>query len=191
VRISERKRQLREQAVSGPREDLGASETTPKAARVARARPAPAKSAPRASSKSGARAPQPRARPVRKQRGPRFYAGFGVIGLLFSLTLIWTTFSSYNTNKNAYPAAQATYTAQSRAYPTAVAKYNEAKAQHVKPLPKAPVAPKAPTKPVLSLGSFALPILYVVLSLAYLYLAYRAAQQRKLPDGAPAAAARR
>ncbi|MGH2344578.1 MAG: hypothetical protein ACRDG4_05090, partial [Chloroflexota bacterium] len=114
-----------------------------------------------------------------------------VIGLLFSLTLIWTTFSSYNTNHKAYPAARATYTAQSHAYPTAVAKYNEAKAHHVKPLPKAPVAPKAPTDPTLSAGSFALPILYVLLSVAYLYLAYRAAQQRKSSDGTTTPAARR
>jgi len=188
VRISERKRQLREQGLSEHREDLGASEPTPKAAKVPRARPTAVKAAPRQAGKTNAPAGQARTRPARKQRGPRFYAGFGAIGLLFSLTLMWSTYSNYNTNHNAYPKAEATYVAQSRAYPTAVAKFKAAQAKHVKPAPKAPTAPKAPANPTLSLSSFALPILYILLSVAYLYLAYRASRQAKPADGAPVVA---
>ena len=191
MRISERKRQLREQGLSGLREDLGASDQTPRAVRTPRARPTVVKGALRSSGKTGAQSSQARARPVRKQRGPRFYAGFGFIGLLFSLTLIWSTFSSYNTNHNAYPAAEATYVAQSHAYPTALARFKAAQAHHVKPAPKAPTAPKAPIDPTLSVSSFALPILYVLLSVAYLYLAYRASRQRNSGVGAPAVSAPR
>jgi len=191
VRISERKRQLREQGLSEHREDLSASDPTPKAARVQRARPTAAKASSRQAGKTAASSSQTRVRPARKQRGPRFYAGFGAIGLLFSLTLIWSTYSNYNTNHNAYPKAEATYVAQSRAYPTALAEFKAAQAKHVKPAPKAPVAPKAPNNPTLSIGSFALPILYILLSLAYLYLAYRASRQAKSGGGTPAAVAAR
>jgi hypothetical protein len=192
VRISERKRQLREQGLSEHREDAGGSEPTPRAAKVQRARPTAVKATPRqagktGTSKAGTSSGQTRTRPVRKQRGPRFYAGFGAVGLLFSLTLMWSTYSSYNTNHKAYPAAEATYIAQTHAYPTALAKFKAAQAKHVKPAPKAPAVPKAPSNPTLSLSSFALPILYVLLSVAYLYLAYRASRQAKSADGMPRA----
>jgi hypothetical protein len=190
VRISERKRQLREQGLSEHSEELAASESTPRAAKVQQARPTAVKATPRqagkaGTSKTGTSSRQARTRPARKQRGPRFYAGFGAIGLLFSLTLMWSTYSSYNTNHKAYPAAQATYVAQHHAYPTAVAAFKAAQAKHVKPAPKAPAVPKAPTNPTLSISSFALPILYLLLSVAYLYLAYRASRQAK-PGDAPA-----
>lgn len=116
-------------------------------------------------------------RPARKQRGPRFYAGFGFVGLLFSILLIQNTISTYNSDHKAYPAKHAQYVAAAKAYPTELAKYQQAVAKHVKPAPKKPVAPKAPVDPTLSVGSFALPLLYIVLSLAYLYLAYRAKRQ--------------
>jgi hypothetical protein len=52
-------------------------------------------------------------------------------------------------------------------------------AHHIKPLPVLPHQPVAPQEPTISAGSFALPVLYMILSLAYLYLAYRAAQRTR------------
>jgi hypothetical protein len=41
----------------------------------------------------------------------------------------------------------------------------------------------APQKPELNFGSFSLPILYLVLSVAYFYLGYRVTRQRQVGAG--------
>jgi hypothetical protein len=188
VRISERKRQLREQAGS----PNALAERAEARVRTSQQKASSAREpSPRTS--SGARQRQaPVSARARKQRGARFYAGFGIVGLFFSILLLSTTVTSYNSEKDKYPAKVRQYQAAQLAYPMILAQYNSAKAavatyqaavkKHVKPLPKAPanMAPKAPAKPAapvkpeLNVISFALPILYGLLSIAYLYLAYRA-----------------
>jgi hypothetical protein len=199
VRISERKRQLREQAGS----PTAIAERAQARVRTSQQQASPARvAAPRSS--SGARQRQtPVTTRARKQRGARFYAGFGIVGLFFSILLLSTTFTSYNSQKNDYPTKQAQYQAAKLVYPalltqynaakTAVAQYQAAVKKHVKPLPKAPsnMAPKAPAKPVVPLKpelnvlSFALPILYGLLSIAYLYLAWRARKPGTTWRGTP------
>jgi hypothetical protein len=198
VRISERKRQLREQA--------GSPTAIAERAR-AREQTIPAKATPeRGSTNRGSAGARQRQAPVaaraRKQRGSRFYTGFGIVGLFFSILLLSTTVSNYNSEKDKYPTKVTQYQANLLAYPAQVTQYNAAKAavaqyqaavkNHVKPLPKAPenMAPKAPAKPAapvkpeLNVISFALPILYGLLSIAYLYLAWRAAKVKKLTSTA-------
>jgi len=106
-----------------------------------------------------------------RQRGPRFFATFGIMGVVFAVLLIFTTISRYTTNHNDYPHKLSAYTAARLAYEKAVA-------QHAHILPKAPGA--APIAPTLSASDFFLPALYLVLSLAYLGLAYRANRMRRL-----------
>jgi hypothetical protein len=103
----------------------------------------------------------------------------GFVGLVLSAFLIETTATSYNHDKSAYPAALAAYHKSLAAYHTALAKYQAAVAHHVKPLPAMPHAPVAPHEPTLSAASFALPVLYAVLSLVYLFLAYRVWRQNQ------------
>jgi hypothetical protein len=119
-------------------------------------------------------------RPARKQRSPRFFSTFGLVGIAFSVLLIIITINKYHDDQNKYPAAVATYAAAQTHYPTAVATYRAALAKHVNPTPTAPKAPVAPQKPELNAGSFSLPVLYLVLSVAYFYLGYRTTRQRKL-----------
>jgi hypothetical protein len=122
--------------------------------------------------------------------------------------LIQTTISSYNNDQNKYPAKVAAYHTAQHAYPamvaayhaaqqtysTKLAAYDQAIKNHVKPLPVAPAKPVAPaqpvapTKPSLSIASFALPGLYAILSLAYIFLAYRAGQARRNTTSPPAGA---
>jgi hypothetical protein len=123
------------------------------------------------------------ARPARKQRSPRFFTTFGLVGIVFSVLLIILTINKYNDDQSKYPAAVATYQAAQTHYPTAVATYHAAIAKHVKPVPTAPKPPVAPQKPELDLGSFSLPILYLVLSVAYFYLGYRVNKQRQTAPG--------
>jgi len=178
VRISERKRQLREQSASVQRDSAVVEAAAPRPERKAQGRVAAARPSAR-SGRGSSRQTQSRAPVARKQRGPRFYAGFGFVGLLFSILLIQNTYSTYNTDHKAYPAKSTAYQRAEVAYPAKLAQYHQALAKHVTPAPKAPAKPVAPINPTLSLGSFALPLLYVVLSLAYLYLAYRASRQQK------------
>ncbi|HVA90277.1 MAG TPA: hypothetical protein VNL71_10585 [Chloroflexota bacterium] len=180
MRISERKRQLREQGASGQRESDSTDEQPVRPERAAQ-RSAVAARTPVRQRSTSSRQGKARTPVARKPRGPRFYAGFGFVGLLFSILLIQNTYSTYNSDHKAFPAKLSAYVRQSTAYPAAVATYHAALAKHVKPTPKAPVKPVAPVDPTLSIGSFALPLLYVVLSLAYLYLAYRASRQQKAP----------
>jgi hypothetical protein len=184
VRISERKRQLRERAGSP-----GALTERANARAAAPTRAAVASRNGTQQSASGARQ-RPSATPARarKQRGPRFYAGFGVVGLFFSLLLIYTTFTTYNHDTSVYPAKVAAYHSAQMTYNTKHAAYVSAVAHHVKPLPAVPAKPVAPTKPTLSIASFALPVLYAVLSVAYLFLAYRAVQIRQRASGPPTGA---
>jgi hypothetical protein len=95
----------------------------------------------------------------------------------------------YLSNQSQYPARLAQYQAAQRAYPAKLAAYQTAIKKHVKPTPAtpkqpiAPVAPKqpvAPTKPELNATSLALPGLYALLSIAYLYLGYRASRTARL-----------
>jgi hypothetical protein len=122
-------------------------------------------------------------RPVRKQRSPRFFATFGLVGIVFSLFLIILTINKYHDDQNKYPAAVASYAVAQTHYPTAVATYHAALAQHIKPTPTAPKPPVAPQKPELSFSSFSLPVLYLVLSVAYFYLGYRVNRQRQATGG--------
>ncbi len=180
MRISERKRQLREGALTEPRGANHSDERPVAAARPARARATPVRQSPRpAARKPGTQRPTTQTRVVRKQRGPRFYAGFGIVGIFFSLILVQSTISNYNSQKKAYPAAYAKYLHNRTTYQAALTHYHAALAHHVHPIPKAPIAPVAPAVPTLSLTSFALPILYIALSLAYLYLAYRASRKNR------------
>jgi len=179
VRISERKRQLREQSASVQRDSAVMEAAAPRPERKAQGRVAVARP-PARSGKGSSKLAQSRTPVARKQRGPRFYAGFGFVGLLFSILLIQNTYSTYNNDHKAYPAKYSSYVRAEAAYPAKLAQYHQALAKHVTPAPKAPAKPVAPVDPTLSLGSFALPLLYVVLSLAYLYLAYRASRQQKV-----------
>lgn len=178
MRISERKRQLREQNAFVQRDSAITEESTTRPERKAQGRAVAARPASRSGKASGRQA-QARTPVARKQRGPRFYAGFGFVGLLFSILLIQNTYSTYNSDHKAYPAKYAAYVRAEAAYPAKVTQYHAAVAKHVTPAPKAPTRPVAPVDPKLSIGSFALPLLYVVLSLAYLYLAFRASRQQK------------
>jgi hypothetical protein len=178
VRISERKRQLRDSAgnpeVLAQRQSLRASAQAKPVARKASGRARAESSSDRTS--KGASAPAANAR-VRKPRGSGFYTGFGAFGLCFAIIFGISTITTYRSDNDKYPTklaqyhtAQATYTKQLSAYDTAVSK-------HAKKVPAKPKAPAQPTKPALSAGSFMLPVLYGVLSIAYLYLGYRARTQ--------------
>ncbi|MDB5074801.1 MAG: hypothetical protein JWO42_980 [Chloroflexi bacterium] len=181
MRISERKRQLRERAgssgtLAGRVEARAAAATTA----VASLRKAPRQSTTGARQRSTAAPTR-----VRKQRGPRFYAGFGIIGLFFSILLIQTTISSYNHDQSTYPTKVAAYHAAQMTYNTKHVAYLNAVAHHVKPLPAVPAVPVAPTHPSLNVASFALPVLYAILSIAYLFLAYRASQIKRRSAAPP------
>lgn len=178
MRISERKRQLREQNASVQRDSAVTEVAATRPERKAQGRAVAARP-PARSGKTSSRQSQARQPVARKQRGPRFYAGFGFVGLLFSILLIQNTYSTYNNDHKAYPAKYSAYVRAEAAYPAKLVQYHQALAKHVTPAPKAPAKPVAPVDPTLSIGSFALPLLYVVLSLAYLYLAYRASRQQK------------
>lgn len=96
-------------------------------------------------------------------------------GLVLSVVLIVTTVTSYNDAKSSYPAKLATYRANLAHYRDLLARYTAA---HGRGLPK-PTSPTAPSTPELTAFAFALPLLYLVLSVAYLYLGYRVAQKRR------------
>lgn len=171
MRISERKRRLREQSTSPiqhtavtKKEPIQRSASTPKAGRATGA----AKQARGSATQRPVRTP--------RTRGPRFYAGFGVIGLLLSGVLAWSTYSRHLDAVSKYHKDVASYPHLLATYKQNLAKYL---ATTVHKLPK-PTMPAVPHEPVIGLTDFLLPILYGVLSLAYLYLAYRAVFQRKL-----------
>jgi hypothetical protein len=168
VRISERKKQLRERSSSEAAHHVTASSGE---ARIARER------APRASSSRAARGStrqqqqQQTSRPARKARprSPRFYYGFGLVGLVLSAILAESTVASYRSAVNKYPALL-------KAYHTALAKYQTVLAQYHAAHPHGTNPPKPPTmphQPTLTAMDFALPVLYGALSVAYLYLGYR------------------
>ncbi len=180
MRISERKRQLREKGGSATTDHPTPSPRPapvpkPRPVRQTNSRATAARPAPR----TGKAAATASTRPAPRQRGSRFYGGVGIAGLVLSGILIESTVVSYNHNKSAYPAALATYRKNLAAYHAALARYQAAVAHHIKPLPVLPHQPVAPQEPTISAGSFALPVLYMILSLAYLYLAYRAAQRTR------------
>ena len=178
MRISERKRQLREQ---GENPDALAQRQAKRAS--AQAQPVARKPSARAQSSAGQKsqakdtaAPAANTR-ARKPRGSGFYTGFGVFGLCFAIIFGITTFNQYRSDSDSYPTKVKQYHAAQVKYPEQLAQYNEAVAKHANPLPAKPKAPTPPTKPELSAGSFALPVLYALLSIAYLYLGYRARTQ--------------
>lgn|GEM_PF-2509488 len=198
MRISERKRQLRDSAADpGMIEERAVKRVTAQSQAVAR-RSSAAKQADRSGRRpsSGTKQSVVQTPPrVRKQRGPTFYNVIGVIGLVFAVWLADITVNNYNSNTNAYPGKVKQYqTAQARysiyehelgVYQAAVVRHNAAVKQHAKQVPavpKKPIAPakpgSSPVKPVISASDFALPILYGLLSLAYLYLGYRARRMR-------------
>jgi hypothetical protein len=202
VRISERKRQLREVA-DNP--DALVQRQNLRAAAQAQPQPVARKVSVRPRAEAGSTKVRASAAPAgkagkRKPRGSGFYTGFGAFGLFFAVLFGATTYSTYRSDSDKYPgkvvayhAAQVTYAKQIKAYDIAqtaltayhkqLSSYNTAVSKHVKPLPAKPIAPQAvgkpkalqaaPTKPVLNMGSFALPVLYALLSIAYLYLGYR------------------
>ena len=186
MRISERKRQLREQADSVARGGEAPRERVERPARTAASRPTSTRQSARAATKRTSTG-RVAAAPPRRTRGPRFYAGFGIVGLIFSLILIQSTISTYNADVKSYPSRLAHYLIGKQQYAAALTRYNNAVAHHQHPLPKRLPLPTAPVHPQLSLASFSLPILYSCLSLAYLYLAYRARQRQ---DGKLIVAAR-
>lgn len=203
MRISERKRQLREVANNpgalAERQVLRAAAQAQPAARKTSVRPKTETTGARAKATA---TPSPKAR-ARKQRGSGFYTGFGVFGLCFALIFGFTTVNTYRSDSDKYPAkikayqsaqvayakqltqyhaVQVTYTKELAAYKTAVAKHTTPLPVKPKAPPSAPPKPKvlqsaAPTKPELSASSFMLPVLYALLSIAYLYLGRRAKMQ--------------
>ena len=213
MRISERKRQLRE--VGGDPDALAQRQTLRAAAQ---AQPVARKASVRPRAETGSARTKATSKPTtpartRKPRGSGFYTGFGAFGLFFSILFGATTYTTYRSDTDKYPAKVTAYHAEQRTYATQLkaydmaqaaltayhkqlSTYNTAVAKHVKPLPakpaKAPQAvskpkalPAAPSKPELNAGSFMLPILYSVLSIAYLYLGYRT----RMKNAALAAAA--
>lgn len=182
MRISERKKHLRE------RSGALVHAAEPAAGRVdagATARAKPVRAKPARGARSGAaqgtgRRAAPAARP---QRSPRFFATFGIVGIVFSLILIEVTISKYRDDQSKYPAAVAHYHAAQAQYPAALAAYRTALAKHVHPVPAAPKPPVAPQEPVLNVSSFSLPVLYLVLSIAYFYLGYRVRKRQGAARG--------
>jgi hypothetical protein len=171
VRISERKKRLRERSTSLAHQADGAVTRERPAPRARVARPKPSTQVARGATRQPQRATT---RPARK-RSPRFYLGFGLVGLVLSAVLAETTFANYNSAVNKYPAAKAAYRVSLAHYQQALARYHAAHGHGVV-LPKAPTPPHQPTLTILD---FMLPILYGVLSVAYLYLGYRTAQRMK------------
>lgn len=108
------------------------------------------------------------ARPARK-RSPRFYYGFGLVGIVLSAILAESTVANYNKAVSDYPGKLAAYHAAMAKYQAALDKYHAVHG-HGMSLPK---APSAPVHPTLSILDFILPILYGALSIAYIYLGYR------------------
>ena len=102
-----------------------------------------------------------------------------MIGIFFSILLIQITVATYNSNLSKYHTAKARYPAAQAAYQHALASYHTALAKHVRPTPVAPHAPAVPVAPVLNIASFSLPVLYLVLSIAYFFLAWRAGRRRQ------------
>jgi hypothetical protein len=84
--------------------------------------------------------------------------------LVLSAILAESTIANYNSAVSKYPS-------QLAAYHTAMAKYQAAHGHGMK-------LPKLPTHPTLTAFDFLLPILYGTLSIAYLYLGYRAYRAR-------------
>ena len=173
MRISERKKQLRERtAGTAVRPDR----PSPQERQAPRLRPArqatPAASRP-ASRRSGQ--PLPATTRQARKRSPRFYLGFGLVGLVFSVILVQSTVANYN-------SAHSKYLTKLAQYHTALAKYHDALAKyaaqhgHNVAKPQPPVIPQAPT---LTITDFLLPILYGLLSIAYLYLGYRASKKNQ------------
>jgi hypothetical protein len=177
VRISERKRQLR---------DIADSPEALAARQVQRAehqaRPATRKGPRQARgsvARSGSSAPSTAGSPrTRKPRGAGFYAGFGFFGLFFAVLLAGMTVTTYRGDNDKYPAKLQQYHSAQAAYTGQLARYHQAVQKHAKPAPVAPKVPVVPKKPALDMASFALPGLYGLLSLAYLYLAYRSKHPR-------------
>ena len=180
MRISERKQKLRERSGSGLLEPDGvparAKRTAqPRAARTVASR-GTGKSSARATTTTRRAGAKPRA-----QRGPRFFSIFGIVGIFFSVILIQSTVAKHNSDQSAYTTAVKHYPAAKAAYAAALSKYHQALAHHAHPTPVAPHVPAVPHAPsALNIASFSLPILYIALSLAYLFLAYRAARQKRL-----------
>lgn len=174
MRISERKKQLRDRSSSeAARHQISSTREEPAVARE-RAPRAPSSRAARGSTRQQQ---QQTKRPVRQKRprGPRFYYGFGIVGLVLSAILAESTVASYHSAVAKYPAALTAYHTALAKYQTALAHYHAAHA----PGAKAPTMPTMPQQPTLSAMDFVLPILYGALSIAYLYLGYRAFKQQK------------
>ena len=131
----------------------------------------------------GAAAPRSSARqaaPPRqvRQRGPRFYWTIGAIGVVFASVLGQSTYASYNSAKDKYPAKLHQYQELLARYKTDLASYQSGLAHHAQHLVK-PHSPSAPVQPTLEIGSFFLPILYLLLSVSYIYLGYRASKRQQ------------
>ncbi len=142
------------------------------------ARKASVRSRPDTGSRTGGKsAVTPAKARTRKPRGSGFYTGFGLFGLCFSVIFGISTYTTYNSDTTKYPAKVAAYNAAEATYSKQLTAYNTAVAKHAKTIPAKPKAPQKPTKPELNAGSFALPVLYALLSIAYLYLGYRARMQ--------------
>ena len=173
MRISERKRQLREQAGAiGPH----AERTVPTQSLEPRARqprrPIRGSAAPRGSARQVA--PQ---RQI-KQRGPRFYWTIGAIGVVFAAILAQSTYTSYTSAKDKYPGKLAQYQTALARYKADLVTYQAGLAHHAQHLVN-PHAPTTPIHPTLEIGSFFLPILYLLLSVTYVYLGYRANKRQQ------------
>jgi hypothetical protein len=180
VRISERKRQLRERSDSliAHDRDTSRGERAAVRKRTAGATPSTPPRASRGSTRQqSSNRQQPTSRPARaaRQRSPRFYFSFGLVGLVLSAILAYSTVASYRSAVSKYPHQVAAYPSLLKQYHAALAKYQAAHGHGVS-LPKAPTAPSHPTLTILD---FLLPILYSTLSIAYLYLAYRASKQQE------------
>jgi hypothetical protein len=170
MRISERKRRLRD-ASSRPVQHVQ-QPVTPRE-HPAKGESTRAQQSARGKSRGAGKTSSAPARPVR-MRGPRFYGGFGALGLVLSALLAWSTYSSYQAAVDKYHKALAAYPKQLATYREALARYQADHSHHV----AKPILPPQPHAPVLSVMDFLLPILYAALSLAYLYLAYRASIRR-------------
>ena len=112
-----------------------------------------------------------------RQRGPRFYWTIGAIGVVFASVLAQSTYASYNNAKDKYPAKLHQYQGALARYKADLATYQSGLAHHAQHLVK-PHIPTLPVHPTLEIGSFFLPILYLLLSVSYIYLGYRASKRQ-------------